>query len=944
MATKWKNYKGIARALAILMAILSAFSAMYCGFFACRDELLYDFDKSQNYYNTMFFESAVQKRMAEIRTYAQQSNKNALTMTEEEKDAVCAELRDALLGVSRDLYARYAVYGFTEDIFEGCTDADDYFRAFHERRPELRDKPDEGLFYEFAYNAADEISTESQRRAYELIDSGAYEFTAEIGGDRFALPAVHMRHYYSTRGGEDVVSTSVPVTEPADGAEEPTAAETTAVALSDVTQPEAVPSTRPPAETTAAYTTPTYDFYKEYDEYTGQNQWDPAEVYSGSREIARWLADCYALRTFLIGAVKTVDPEKLAAAQFTAEPGPFTYQPYRTEDLFDDSFAQYLYYYPETGEYITNIAEYKQKGETPMFSSADAEKISAAVAGPAEKAEWRVIVTPDRAEHNIGNGADADDTLRKEALGYTRMSYCLEEMQASGGEFYMFASDKARESDVFSYIERDFEKAKLRQPFLIGGAAIGAFVFLISAVYILTFGTKVPVGIDKLYNDWHFLLSGGLAAAAFYCGAGLLVQVIEAYGLLGSRYHTGFMREHTWDLTAMELLTPPLFAVGALILLEYLASVIRSGRNGRLIRHSFWFALPCWAIGKARTRSRRIPKYYKKQFFAVLIVGVVLIFSLCIVEIALSDRFESGPYAFGCLLALGIAIAVLVIVLRHIRGIDEIAVAAERIRNGDLTAEIDLAKLPKHLRSMADSVLRNRDGIKAAVEKSVRDERMKTALITNVSHDLKTPLTSIITYSDLLSKRELSDEEAEKYVGVINEKAITLKRLIEDLVEASKASTGNIKIEKVNLNMYEIALQTVGEYADELEKRGLEVVVNEPPQAVIVSADSRQTWRIIENLLSNVKKYAMKGTRVYIDLRRQGAFGVFEIKNVSETPLNIPPEELTQRFVRGDASRTTEGSGLGLSIARSLCELQGGRFEIAIDGDLFKVDVALPVV
>ena len=220
---------------------------------------------------------------------------------------------------------------------------------------------------------------------------------------------------------------------------------------------------------------------------------------------------------------------------------------------------------------------------------------------------------------------------------------------------------------------------------------------------------------------------------------------------------------------------------------------------------------------------------------------------------------------------------------------------------------------------------------------------MKTALITNVSHDLKTPLTSIITYSDLLSKRELGDGEAEKYVGVINEKAIRLKRLIEDLVEASKASTGNIKINTINLNLCEIAMQAVGENTDELEKRQLEAVVTCPEEGVTVFADSRQTWRIIENLLSNVKKYAMQGTRVYIDVRRQDGFGVIEIKNVSALPLNIPARELTQRFVRGDAARTTEGSGLGLSIARSLCELQGGRFEISIDGDLFKVCVALPL-
>ena len=937
-----------------MLVIVTVFSAMYCGFFALRGEMLYDFDQSESYYNTMFFESAVQRRMAELRRYVQENNREARTLSEEEETALCFELKEALLAIGEDLISHYSAYGFSADPFEGCVAPEDYLSAFREKKPELRDKPDEEYFFELA-DEDGVYGTEAQWRAYDLMLSGAYEFSAGINEEWFTLPVEDFLFYpqetdayavTETTAVDDEVPDSVPVTAPRSAA--PAAADT--ATLPSAVPTTAVPTTAAPARENADWKNA--DFYRDYSRYAAENDgavdpqgdWDDDAEYRGSERIARWLAECYSLRSFLVDSVGTADPEVYLAAEITVQSDRDVYGTYNTSDIFDDSFAQYLFYYPKTGEYITNIREYMPKPDAPMFSSDQSKEIRRAVAGLAEKSPWRVIVTADRAEHNVGNGTDGESSLRQEALGYSRMSYCMDAVQAMDGELYFFGDAAAHESDIFSYIEKDFGKGKIRQPVYLGAAAVSIVIFLLSAVYILAFGTKAPAGIDHLYNDWHFLLSGALAAGAWTGGVLFLSEVIRTYGLLGFREYKTSMADHTWTQTVMELTVPFLFACGVLVLFEYLVSVIRNGRNGRLIRHSFWFALPRWFVVKARSGRRGIPAHYRKQFVRALIAGIALILALCITEIALSDGYASGGYTFACLLALAVSVAVLVLVLRHLRGLDEIAGAAERIRNGDMTAEINVARLPKYLRPMADSVLRNRDGIKAAVEQSVRDERMKTALITNVSHDLKTPLTSIITYSDLLSKRELSDEEAEKYVGVINEKAITLKRLIEDLVEASKASTGNIRIERINLNLYEIAVQAVGEYADELENRGVEVVVNRPKEAVIVSADSRQTWRIIENLLSNVKKYAMRGTRVYIDVRKEGGYGIFEIKNVSESPLNIPAEELTQRFVRGDAARTTEGSGLGLSIARSLCELQGGRFEISIDGDLFKVCVALPLV
>ena len=254
-----------------------------------------------------------------------------------------------------------------------------------------------------------------------------------------------------------------------------------------------------------------------------------------------------------------------------------------------------------------------------------------------------------------------------------------------------------------------------------------------------------------------------------------------------------------------------------------------------------------------------------------------------------------------------------------------------------------IVKKKEIIDKFGEDIIGMQEGMRTAVDEAIKGEHMKTELITNVSHDLKTPLTAIVNYVDLLKKCEISDETAREYIGVLEEKSERLKHLIEDLVEASKATTGNVKLNFVRVNLYELAMQAMGENADALEAAGLDVRLNQPEQEPILFADSQKTWRIIDNLISNVKKYALAGTRVYIEVGEENGAGVFAIKNVSREPLDVPIEQLTQRFVRGDASRSTEGSGLGLSIAQSLCELQSGTLEITMDGDLFKVTVRLPL-
>ena len=307
-------------------------------------------------------------------------------------------------------------------------------------------------------------------------------------------------------------------------------------------------------------------------------------------------------------------------------------------------------------------------------------------------------------------------------------------------------------------------------------------------------------------------------------------------------------------------------------------------------------------------------------------------------------------FAFGSLFPVSIIGLIifnglaLVYAMLYISDVVRLAKVAEEIRSGNYKTVINTKNYVKPLRMFASDLSACRDGIENAINEAIKGEHLKTELITNVSHDLKTPLTSIINYVSLLKMDNATEEDKAKYIDILDEKSKKLKRLIEDLTEASKANSGNIKMNVAQVNLNEMALQAVGENSDVLENAGLDVILTERDKEIIVSADSQRTFRIIDNLFSNAKKYSLTGTRVYVDVYKENGFGVFAIKNISKEKLNIDPDELTERFVRGDNSRTTDGSGLGLSIARSFAELQNGIFNIEIDGDMFKAVVKLPLI
>ena len=271
----------------------------------------------------------------------------------------------------------------------------------------------------------------------------------------------------------------------------------------------------------------------------------------------------------------------------------------------------------------------------------------------------------------------------------------------------------------------------------------------------------------------------------------------------------------------------------------------------------------------------------------------------------------------------------------------KLAEVGEELAHGNLTDKVDTQRMFPPFRKHGEHLNSVSKGFSIALNQKMKSERLKTELITNVSHDIKTPLTSIINYVDLLKKEELTGQAAE-YVEVLDRQSRRLKKLTEDLVEASKASTGNIKADLVPTDIAELVTQAAAEYEEKLSLAKLEVIINPTESPAYALADGNLTWRVLSNLLSNACKYSQANTRVYIDLKEEDNFIVISIKNISKDALNIPVEELMERFVRGDSSRHTEGSGLGLNIAQSLVHLQKGKFTLDIDGDMFKAIVKLP--
>ncbi len=474
-------------------------------------------------------------------------------------------------------------------------------------------------------------------------------------------------------------------------------------------------------------------------------------------------------------------------------------------------------------------------------------------------------------------------------------------------------------------------------------------------------GVKTSV-VDKIPIDLLLALTGGAVAGL------VIALVLMTEPLIYKRYgnyeiYNAFV-ENFMNTAWFKMLFAAAVIAMYLLLLNFAAALARNIKAGsNIFKNSLIFMLFRFIFNALKIIVKGVGRFFKKtgrtlsslafkpQKLDKSAVAAVLLFTLynalsipvIILLMFVADGFDYGfsIVIFILIIAMFITADVLIIckkVIPYIKSLDLIITASEK--REPLTS--DTEKFPESLKILAGSLEATNAELQKAVLKAVKDEHTKTELITNVSHDLKTPLTSVINYIDLLKKCDIEDETAKKYMEVIDDKSIKLKRLIEDLIEASKVASGNVTINKTKLDLGELATQAIVEETPDIEKNNLKIVFEEATEKHIVFADGTKIYRVFENLLSNARKYSAPGTRVYARVYSDSGFGYFEIKNISKEPLNISADELTERFVRGDKSRSEDGNGLGLSIAKELCTLNGGELILTIDGDLFKAVVKLP--
>lgn len=392
-----------------------------------------------------------------------------------------------------------------------------------------------------------------------------------------------------------------------------------------------------------------------------------------------------------------------------------------------------------------------------------------------------------------------------------------------------------------------------------------------------------------------------------------------------------------------------LFLVGSVdyfLALFYLLSLATRIKTGTLIKNNLIY----YVLKFLGERFKRLYNWMAYIFSNLSLVYKTIVISLAVISFEFIFLFIiiNAFYYFEAidflLIIIPVNIIALLIVLYLSVVMQRIKQGGEKIASGDLEHKIDTKYMIGDFKSFSESLNNINEGLQSAVNEKMKSERFKTELITNVSHDIKTPLTSIVNYVDLIKKEDCDNPKINEYIEVLDRHSTRLKKLVEDLVEASKASTGNLSVNLMPCDVCLLLNQTIGEFEDRLKKAGIDSVINLPETSARIMADGRHLWRVFDNLMNNVCKYALSGTRVYLDVKESGGRVYITFRNISKYELNISAEELMERFVRGDSSRNTEGSGLGLSIAKSLVELQNGEMELSVDGDLFKVSVSFPKI
>lgn len=556
----------------------------------------------------------------------------------------------------------------------------------------------------------------------------------------------------------------------------------------------------------------------------------------------------------------------------------------------------------------------------------------------------------------IENGEIFSEEIPEKTLKSIMQSYRAN-FKAKDYSLYAYINTAKNEPNVSNYFEamRQFnDYAGKVNDNLVKLAIIDVILlaasFVIAFYYFKIVGKKDDDSPAKLiFIDYiPLLLQLGIVGGG---GFGLVMLMVAVY-------------ETIYDTSILVAIFAGICFVCWVLLFELCCSVARYSKSGKkFYKHLllYWLGFALFHIFKFIIKL--IVKFFKawhkfnKKLFGTFklyaykpktFVRNIILLSLAFfagnigLMIIIVLFFASDIPVFGFIFIVGDLVAntfALRAVCKYFKALDEIIYASSQ--HIDVPMAIDT--FPQSLKILADSMKYTNVELQNAITKAVKDERLRAELITNVSHDLKTPLTSIITYVDLLKNCDIADPKAQEYIHVLDDKGAKLKRLIDDLIEASKVTSGNVSVNLAPMNLSELCLQSTVDVQQDFDKNNLNLVVKQGEKPVTVTADGAKTFRVIENLLSNARKYSARGSRVYVSVYEHGGKGIFEIKNISAQPLDITPDELTERFVRGDKSRTAEGNGLGLSIAKELCKVQNGELELSIDGDLFKAKVEFPL-
>ena len=490
--------------------------------------------------------------------------------------------------------------------------------------------------------------------------------------------------------------------------------------------------------------------------------------------------------------------------------------------------------------------------------------------------------------------------------------------------------DFSNTGDIFYKANKVFTNARTLYDFSLRVLPVTLVLILLSLMLLIIQTGKIQTSVPKrylvngIYLNWIDRIRAEFAAILIL-GSYLVLLFISSHDKfisLDNVYSAALIAEFRFCSIY------PIFIIGFLTL-------VRRIKSKTLLTNS----IICNVLKYIHNQTISFFKQAKITYRATAFLSIFVL--LQIGSFFLKIKFQQNA-----LFLIGIILSYVYLIGIFIRIAIDFGIVLDgtkKMQSGDLTSKLPTETLLHPVNELSSYINNISAGLSVAVEEQTKSERFKAELITNVSHDIKTPLTSIINYVDLLEKQTIENDKAKEYLEILSNKSWRLKTLIEDLVEASKASSGAIKMNLQKINLVELVKQAAGEFDDRFNDNQLDLVISGLDQAIAIYADGRSTYRIIDNLLSNINKYALPGTRVYADIAANKTHGILSIKNISRDKLNISPEELMERFVRGDVSRNTEGSGLGLSISRSLTTLQNGTFDIEVDGDLFKVIVSLPL-